>query len=116
MTIALLVIAMIFNLLAQSILKYAVSEIHFDQFTMSTISRFVFSPLIWLGAVIYGASFFFYIFALSRGELSRISPVSQALTTIGILLISVLVFQEPLTVAKIIGLVFLIIGTIVIFV
>ena len=115
MTIFLLIMAMIFNMLAQSVLKYAIADIRFDAFTVDTILKFMLSPLIWGGAIFYGGSFLFYIFALSRGELSRISPASQAFTTLGIVLISVVVFHEALTVTKVTGLMLLVIGTIVIF-
>lgn len=115
MTIFLLLLAMMFNVFAQSALKYAVSDIRFDAFTFDTVSKFVLSPLIWIGAILYGGSFLFYIFALSRGELSRISPVSQALTTLGIVLVSVIIFNEAITVTKVIGLLLLMIGTVVIF-
>jgi len=115
MTIILLIMAMVFNLLAQSALKYAVSDMRFEAFTIHMISKFIFSPLIWVGAILYGVSFLFYIFALSRGELSRISPVSQALTTLGIVFISVIVFHEAITINKVAGIMLLVIGTIIIF-
>lgn len=115
MTFFLLFLAMIFNLLAQSVLKHAISGIKFDTFTFQTVFKFVWSPYIWTGAFLYGISFLFYIFALSRGELSRISPASQALTTLGIIVISIIFFNEPLNFYKIIGVILLILGTLVIF-
>ncbi|MDO3680292.1 hypothetical protein [Paenibacillus ehimensis] len=115
MTIILLVVGMIFNLLAQFCLKTAVSNIKLDTFNMEVIFKIFSNLYIWFGAILYGSSFFFYVLALSRGELSRISPVSQALTTLGVVTMSILVFQEPVTVTKMIGVILLIIGTIVIF-
>ena len=115
MTIFLLIIAMVFNMLAQAVLKYAVTGVRFDSFTVDSILKFMLSPIIWGGALLYGGSFVFYIFALSRGELSRISPVSQAFTTLGIVFVSIIVFHEALTLTKILGLLMLIIGTIIIF-
>jgi uncharacterized membrane protein len=115
MTLILLLAALVFNLLAQSFLKTAVTGIRFDSFSLSFLLKIFGSPMIWVGGFFYGLSFLFYIMALSRGELSRISPVSQALTTLGIVLISVLLFNEPITMMKIIGVVLLIVGTLVMF-
>lgn len=115
MTIALLVLAMIFNIGAQYLLKNGVSGIRFDGFSANVLIKIFSSPYIWTGAVSYGMSFLFYILAISRGELSRISPVSQALTTLGVVAMSVIFFQESLSLYKIIGVGFLLVGTIIIF-
>jgi uncharacterized membrane protein len=115
MTLILLIFALIFNLAAQALLKTAVTGIRFDSIKLELISKILSSPYIWAGAVLYGASFLFYVMALSRGELSRISPISQALTTIGIVLLSVILFNEPLTIMKIVGLLLLIVGTVILF-
>lgn len=116
MTILLLLFAMIFNIGAQYFLKQSVVGIRFDGFNISLISKFLANYNVWIGVIMYGASFVFYILALSRGELSRISPVSQALTTVGVVLLSVLFFNEVITITKFIGLILLIIGTIIIFI
>jgi len=115
MTLLLLVLALIFNLLAQVLLKTAVLGIKFETFKLEFITKIILNPYIWGGAVFYGVSFLFYVMALSRGELSRISPISQALTTLGVVLLSVILFNEPLTMMKIVGLILLIIGTIILF-
>ncbi|MGO4693580.1 multidrug efflux SMR transporter [Paenibacillus sp. 2TAB26] len=116
MIYVLLILALVFNLLAQSLLKKAVLQINVDSISVEFFTKIFVSPLIWGGAIFYGVSFLFYIMALSRGELSRISPVSQALTTVGVVLISVILFNEPLTAMKILGLLFLIGGTIILFI
>jgi uncharacterized membrane protein len=115
MTFTLLLIALVFNLLAQTLLKSAITGIRFESINLSFLLKILSSPMIWGGGFLYGFSFLFYIMALSRGELSRISPVSQALTTLGIVLISVILFNEPITMMKIIGVLLLIAGTIIMF-
>ncbi|RTE08160.1 hypothetical protein [Paenibacillus whitsoniae] len=114
MTLLILLAALVFNLLAQATLKNGITDIRVDSFNFSLLFKVIASPMIWGGGILYGFSFLFYIFALSRGELSRISPISQALTTIGVVLIAVIFFQEPLTQMKILGLLLLIAGTIII--
>ncbi|GLI09884.1 hypothetical protein YDYSG_59170 [Paenibacillus tyrfis] len=115
MTFFLLFLALIFNLFAQYMLKQSVMGIRFEHFNFSFIFKIASNPMIWGGAFFYGFSFLFYVMALSRGELSRISPVSQALTTLGVVLISVILFNEPLTIFKILGILLLIAGTIILF-
>jgi multidrug transporter EmrE-like cation transporter len=115
MTFLLLIAALVFNLLAQTLLKQAVTGIRFESFNITFLSKLFSSPMIWGGGFFYGFSFVFYIMALSRGELSRISPVSQGLTTLGVVLISVILFNEPVTMMKIVGILMLIIGTIILF-
>jgi multidrug transporter EmrE-like cation transporter len=115
MTIILLILALVFNLIAQTFLKQAVTGIRFDLLSVSFVAKMISNPQIWSGAVFYGMSFVFYVMALSRGELSRISPVSQALTTVGVVLISVILFNEPLSITKVAGLTLLIAGTIILF-
>ncbi|MEK3663770.1 hypothetical protein NSQ29_29900 [Paenibacillus sp. FSL F4-0236] len=115
MLLILLVLAMIFNIFAQIILKYGINLISLDGLNLNSLYKMISSPYLWSGAIMYGVSFVFYIFALSRGELGRISPISQALTTVGIVTASIVIFHEPLTGFKVIGVLLLIAGTIVIF-
>lgn len=115
MLIVLLLLAMVFNIIAQIALKHGINLINLDNLNLQTVYKMLSSPYLWSGAVMYGISFIFYIFALSKGELGRVSPVSQALTTLGIVTISIIVFHEPLTSYKIIGVLLLVVGTIVIF-
>ncbi|CAH0121691.1 hypothetical protein PAE9249_04224 [Paenibacillus sp. CECT 9249] len=113
--IFLLILAMIFNIFAQITLKYGITAIQLNGISVQSLFKMISSPYIWIGAILYGVSFIVYAFALSKGELSRVSPVSQALTTIGIVTISTLIFHEPITAFKIIGVLLLVAGTIIIF-
>ncbi|TKH46154.1 hypothetical protein C1I60_03230 [Paenibacillus terrae] len=115
MLLLLLFLAMLFNIVAQITLKHGINVLNFTGISFQSLIKLSTSPYIWFGAILYGVSFVFYIFALSRGELGRISPVSQALTTLGIVAVSVLIFHEPITVFKLMGIILLIIGTIIIF-
>lgn len=115
MLIILLVLAMIFNIIAQIALKHGINLISLDGLNLSSVHKMITSPFLWSGAIMYGISFVFYIFALSRGELGRISPVSQALTTLGIVTVSILIFHEPITGSKVFGILLLMAGTVIIF-
>lgn len=115
MIIVLLFFAMVFNIIAQIALKHGINLISQDGLSIGAVSKMVVSPYLWSGAIMYGVSFVFYIFALSRGELGRISPVSQALTTLGVVTVSILIFHEPITGSKIFGVILLVAGTLIIF-
>ncbi|MFB5674645.1 EamA family transporter [Paenibacillus terreus] len=115
MLLLLLFLAMVFNIIAQVSLKHGINVLNLSGLNMQTLFKVALSPYIWSGAILYGVSFVFYIFALSRGELGRVSPVSQALTTLGIVTVSILIFHEPITSFKIIGIVLLVAGTVIIF-
>lgn len=115
MLFLLLIMAMIFNILAQIMLKHGLNISNLDGIGIQSIFKLSTSPYIWTGAFMYGISFLFYILALSKGELGRISPVSQAFTTLGIVAVSILIFHEPITMFKIFGILLLVAGTIIIF-
>lgn len=115
MLFILLIAAMIFNILAQITLKHGLNIANLSGIGIQSLLKLSVSPYIWTGAFMYGISFLFYILALSKGELGRISPVSQALTTLGIVAVSILIFHEPITLFKVIGIILLVIGTVIIF-
>lgn len=111
----LLLLAMVFNMGAQTALKYAVNAFPLAQFTAPGVARLLLSPLVLLGGVLYAFSFGFYVLALSRGDLSRVSPASQGLTTLGVVIVSVWLFQEPLTATKVVGILLLLAGAFIVF-
>jgi uncharacterized membrane protein len=115
MTLLLIICATIFNICAQYLLKSGVVNIRFEYLSIEIFKKMVISPFIWIGAFSYGLSFAFYILALSRGELSRISPISQTLVIVGVVVISIIFFHEPLSIMKVIGLGLLIVGTYILF-
>lgn len=115
MLIVLLILSMFFNVGAQFVLKTGIQRLRLEKIDGPTLLKIASSPYIWLGATAYGLSFIIYIFSLSKGELSKISPVSQALTILGVLLVSTIFFNEPLTIYKILGIIFLMIGVYIIF-
>lgn len=65
-----------------------------------------------LGIVLYGLSFLLYTYLIAKNDLGYIIPVSTALVYIGIFLASFIVFKEPFTALKVIG-ILLILGGVV---
>ncbi|WP_430111635.1 hypothetical protein [Paenibacillus sp. B1-33] len=116
MMIIYMLLSVTLNIAAQITLKYGLNNIKLDNFSVENLWRLLFSTHIWFGALLYGFSFFIYLFALSKGELGRVAPVAQALTIVGIFLSSIFIFCEPITMTKLVGVLILVIGAIVIFI
>ena len=96
-------LASIFNVFAQSLLKISTSRMGVTDFSIHSLLQIVSSPLIWLGALIYGASFVCYVFALSKQPLGQVGPASQILTIVGLVVVSTVLFRDPLTIQRILG-------------
>lgn len=109
-TFVLLLGALVFNMMAQALLKASVSEVTFDSQLMESLWLVLQNPRVWIGGLCYVGSFMLYVVALSRGDLGRIGLLSQALTVFGLLFLSTMVFREPLTAARLTGAVLLLIG------
>lgn len=110
MTSLLLALTILCNILAQFILKHAISGVALDNFSLQSVLKIISVPLLWVGAISYGFSFLFYIFSLSKGELGRVAPVTQALSILGVFVISIIIFNEALTLYKSLGLILIIAG------
>lgn len=116
MTIVLLILTSLFNILAQILLKNGVSQIKLEQLTLESAFRLLMSPYILFGALSFGLSFIFYIFTLSRGEVSKIAPTSQAIIILGVAIISILFFNESISATKIIALLMIIVSIFLMFI
>lgn len=110
-----LFISVILNVTAQTILKLGLNSLQLGSMNIESMVKIIATPYIWFGAMLYGGSFFVYLFALSKGEIGRLSPIAQALTILGLVFVSVVFFHENMTLSKVIGTVFLMVGAIIIF-
>jgi spermidine export protein MdtJ len=75
----------------------------------------VFQPFFLLSILAYGIGFGLYAISLSKLELSRAYPVSSIAAIVLITVLSMLLFNESLSVIKIIGLAVCIVGIILVF-
>lgn len=73
------------------------------------------SPYLWLALVFFGISFILYAIVLSKVELSRAYPVALLGAVVLIFIISMIFFNETFNLAKILGLIFCIIGLVFLF-
>lgn len=115
-------IALIINVLlsvsANYMLKFAMNRIgivEFNQEIFNKIKIIILNPLIWISVIIYGLSFLTYAIVLSKLELSRSYPLAIMMATVIIFIISVLVFHESVGLVKVIGIVFSVLGILLLF-
>lgn len=111
----LIIISVLFNITAQLVLKHGLNIVDIKGMNFGNVIRLASSPYVWSGAIIYGASFFVYLFALSKGEIGRISIGAQALTIVGLFSASIIFFHEPLTITKVLGVLLVLCGIFFIF-
>lgn len=94
----------ILTALGQVAFKYGMDHMSTDR-SVNTVAMLVSvlcSPVIVLGFISFGVGAVIWLFVLARLELSYAVPLS-ALTYVLVLIAGVLLFKEPLSVAKILG-------------
>lgn len=79
---------------------------------IATVFRIVFSPLVFIGLVLYGLSTLIWLFALSKTTLNYAYPFT-ALTFILVMLASYFIFSEAIPVNRLIGVGIICIGVLV---
>lgn len=70
------------------------------------------NPVILLGFFLYGTSFLLYTYLISKYDLGYIIPLTTAFVYVVIFVASFSIFHESFTVAKITGIVFIVVGLI----
>jgi len=110
----LLLTSVVFNVTANILLKkgvYAIGGISGQKAKLiSELAKAAFNPFIILGLVFYGLSFIIWLRVLTFNDLSRAYPIFAAivfmLTTLG----SIIFLKENISVARIIGMIIMLIG------
>lgn len=113
MNYLLLATSMILAIAGQIFLKKGVSV---SSLSLNYLSIFktLFSPMVFLGFFLYGTSSIVWLFVLKKFPLSTAYP-ALSLTYIAIVLFSVIIFKEPLTINKIIGITLIFSGVYILF-
>jgi len=77
--------------------------------SIGSFLKTVFSPCVFLGFLVYGASSIFWLFVLQKFPLSVAYP-ALSLTYVVIVALSIIFLKEPITSLKITGILFIILG------
>jgi len=85
------------------------SHLQFNSF-LSKIFTIVFEPFVFLALLCYAIGMTGYLFLLSKVELTSVYPICTSLTFGGITFFGWLLLKEPLSWAKISGIILIIIG------
>ena len=104
----LLLAGVIFSAAAQFILKIGMNQIGVVKINtdmLGNLKKMATNPLLWLAVLCYGVGFILYAIVLSKLELSRTYPVALLAAIILVSIISILFFNESVSIYKIIGLI-----------
>jgi multidrug transporter EmrE-like cation transporter len=108
MKYVLLASSMVLAIIGQFLLKRGVLASSLEPNFLS-IAKTVFSPLVLLGFIMYGASSMIWLFVLQKFPLSVAYP-ALSLTYVVIVILSFLFLKEPVTSFKTAGLVLIVLG------
>ncbi len=113
-----ILISVLFSTVGQLLLKGGMNSmgevtLSFGQF-FQTLWRMIVNPGVFFGLFIYGVGTIFWLAALSRAELSYAYPFAS-LSYVIMLAASWMMFDEKITLARIIGTVLICIGVLVIY-
>jgi len=113
-----ILISVLFSTVGQLLLKGGMNSmgevtLSFGQF-FQTLWRMIINPGVFFGLFIYGVGTIFWLAALSRAELSYAYPFAS-LSYVIMLVASWMMFDEKITLARIIGTVLICIGVLVIY-
>ena len=107
-----IMIAVLSGAFAQTMMKLGTRQVGAfgDTPFFEYLLKLVFSPLILLAIASYGLGVIFYMFMLSRLDLSFLYPVMTALGLVLATLVSVALFHEQVSLTRLSGVVVMIIG------
>jgi multidrug transporter EmrE-like cation transporter len=110
-----LLFAIITNVFAQINLRFAMKRIDINRNSnfVDAFNNITRNKYIWLGLFSYGIGFTLYLYILSKFEVSYIYPLITASIFIVLLTFSSILLNEPITVKKTLGIIFIILGIII---
>mgnify|MGYP006289521129 CR=1 FL=1 len=113
---ALLIIAVICNVLAQVALRTAMKHKATAGITLvGHVMLYLGNPLFWSAVGLYGLGFILYALVLSKMDLSQAYPISSMLALVLTVTVAVTFMNEPLTATKTVGLALCLLGIAIIF-
>ncbi len=98
-----------FGAAGQILLKMGVNKLGSIQLSMNGLLSILKNLYIWIGLVLFGASFLLWLKILSKNDLSYVYPM-VSLNYVIIIVASRFLFNEPLTANKVIGTVIIVAG------
>lgn len=112
MKFAYLLLVVIIAVLGQVSLKKGlagIGEVNIVDF-LGNLLKVITDPFVIIAFCCYGIGLFFYLFLLSRYDLSNIYPITSGMTLAAIALFSALIFKEPLLWNRLIGITLIVAG------
>lgn len=110
-----IIISVVTGGFAQAMMKHGTQRV--GRFGDTPVLQYVFSlltdPFVLLAIIAYGLGVLFYMFMLSRLDLSFLYPVMTALGLILATLVSTLIFGEQISLVRVVGIGVIILGVFV---
>lgn len=114
----LLLIGVVFNVIAQILLKTGMGGLNILETNRNIVGKLqlmFINSLFWGSVLCYAIGFLIYSVVLSKIELSIAYPVASIAAIILIFIISVLYLAETINITKIFGIIFCILGILMLF-
>lgn len=112
MTYLLLMINIFMLVCGQVLWKIGMNKVHF-QMSFKRIIAVLFNPYVLSGGVIYIFATIIWLYLLSKEQLSRIYPLQSSCYIVGAFA-GIIIFNESLTISKVIGLLLIFLGAVLI--
>ena len=108
--ILVIILVILTNVFAQLSLRKGMMNIHFDSISFSKALEIISSFYVWIGLFLYSLSFVLYLYIVSKFEVSYIYPIITSGAFVLLMILSVFLVNEGVSIYKIIGLVVIISG------
>lgn len=107
-----ILVSVLTGAVAQTLMKYGTRQVGAfgDTLFFEYLLKLLFSPLILLAIASYGFGVVFYMFMLSRLDLSFLYPVMTALGLVMATIVSATLFHEQISLVRLGGIVVVVIG------
>jgi multidrug transporter EmrE-like cation transporter len=111
-----ILIAVLTGAFAQTMMKFGTDRVgkFGEMAVLEYILRLLTNPFIFLAILAYGLGVIFYMFMLSRLDLSFLYPVMVALGLVLATLVSSLIFKEQISLVRLGGIVVVILGVLMV--
>lgn len=112
LSLAFILLSVACSVIAQGLLKYGMTNLAPSTNKTTLVFNTLFNPFVVAGLFFYLVSMVFWLYVLSKVELSRAYPF-VALGFIGTAIVGFFLYQEPITTTKLIALLLIVSGVLV---
>ena len=105
-----IICGILFNTAASVLIKIAMASTERLSFDIPTLLTLMANITLWLGVICYGGAFILYAVALAKFPLNVAHPILTSGAIACVAMVSVWLFNEPLPLSALLGIILIIIG------